>query len=82
MRDDLWDFDTYRLWHDRLGHPGRDMMIRILKTSHGHPFFKTKRSKNQELVRGAAHAPHGAMIVQRQAIHGQCRLPPAANTWH
>ena len=23
--------DTYRLWHDRLGHPGRDMMIRVLK---------------------------------------------------
>jgi hypothetical protein len=39
FRDNLLDSDTYRLWHDRLGHPGRDMMIRILKTSHGHPFY-------------------------------------------
>ena len=30
--------DSYRLRHDRLGHPGRDMMIRILQFSHGHPF--------------------------------------------
>ncbi|KAM0955797.1 hypothetical protein TB2_023719 [Malus domestica] len=28
--------DTLLLWHDRLGHPGRDMMRRILKSSHGH----------------------------------------------
>ena len=32
--------DSYKLWHDRLGHPGRDMMICILKNSHGHPFFR------------------------------------------
>ena len=28
--------DTLLLWHDRFGHPGRDMMRRILKSSHGH----------------------------------------------
>ena len=28
--------DTLFLGHDRLGHPGRDMMRRILKSSHGH----------------------------------------------
>ena len=39
FRDDLLDSDTYRLWHDRLGYPSRDIMIRILKTSHGHPFY-------------------------------------------
>ncbi|XP_062025904.1 uncharacterized protein LOC133742246 [Rosa rugosa] len=50
MNENLWDSKTYRLWHDRLGHPGRDMMLRILKTLHGHPFFKTKRSTNQRLV--------------------------------
>ncbi|KAM2434044.1 hypothetical protein PS1_024186 [Malus domestica] len=27
---------TLLLWHDRLGHPERDMMHRILKTSRGH----------------------------------------------
>ena len=27
---------TLLLWHDRLGHLGRDMMCRILKSSHGH----------------------------------------------
>ena len=41
-KQDLWDFDSYKLWHDRLGHPGRDMMIRILRNSHGHPFFRSK----------------------------------------
>ncbi|KAM1172137.1 hypothetical protein ACFX2G_022752 [Malus domestica] len=28
--------DTLLLWHDRLGHPGHDMMHRILKSSHRH----------------------------------------------
>ena len=42
----LCDTDSYRLWHDRLGHPGRDLMIRILKCSHGHPFFKSKKRKH------------------------------------
>ncbi|KAM1645147.1 hypothetical protein ACFXTN_006338 [Malus domestica] len=28
--------DTLLLWHDRLGHHGRDMMRRILKSSHRH----------------------------------------------
>ncbi|CAN6576969.1 unnamed protein product [Malus baccata var. baccata] len=28
--------DTLLFWHDRLGHPGCDMMLRILKSSHGH----------------------------------------------
>jgi len=26
-KQDLWDSDSYKLWHDRLGHPGRDKMI-------------------------------------------------------
>ena len=75
MRDDLWDSDTYRLWHDRLGHPGHDMMIRILKTSHGHPFFRTKRSKNQKLVRGDAPAPHGAKTVQDRPLRAGTVYP-------
>ena len=28
--------NTLLLWHDRLGHPGCDMMARILKSSHMH----------------------------------------------
>ena len=28
------------------------MMIRILKTSHGHPFYRANRSKNQKLIQG------------------------------
>ncbi|KAJ9561775.1 hypothetical protein OSB04_006935 [Centaurea solstitialis] len=36
-----------RLWHDRLGHPGRDMMIRVLKNTHGHPFFLMKGKMKQ-----------------------------------
>ncbi|KAK9942921.1 hypothetical protein M0R45_008564 [Rubus argutus] len=51
IRDDLFDSDTYWLWHDRLGHPGREMMIRILKTSHGHPFFRANQSMNRKTFR-------------------------------
>ncbi|KAM1628851.1 hypothetical protein ACFX2K_017216 [Malus domestica] len=29
------------LWHDRLGHPGRIVMRRIFKTSHGHPLTRS-----------------------------------------
>ena len=29
------------LWHDRLGHPGRIAMRRILKSSHGHPLTRS-----------------------------------------
>jgi hypothetical protein len=61
------DSDTYWLWHDRLGHPGRDMMLRILKTSHGHPFFRVRRSKNRKLIPGlsktATIAASGAAAV-------------------
>ncbi|KAK9932391.1 hypothetical protein M0R45_019630 [Rubus argutus] len=42
--------DTYWLWHDRLGHPGRDLMIRILKTSNGHPFFRANQSINRKAI--------------------------------
>ena len=46
--NEMWDIDSYRLWHDRLGHPGRDMMIRILKNSYGHPFFRVRNKKGQQ----------------------------------
>ncbi|KAK9912308.1 hypothetical protein M0R45_036177 [Rubus argutus] len=51
IRDDLFDSDTYWLWHDRLGHPGHDLMIHILKTSHGHPFFRANQSMNRKTIR-------------------------------
>ena len=51
-KDNLLDSDTYRLWHDRLGHPGLDMMICILKTSHGHPFYRANRSTNRKMIKG------------------------------
>ena len=31
------DESTYMLWHDRLGHPGQNTMIRTMNASHGHP---------------------------------------------
>ena len=31
------DKSTYLLWHDRLGHPGHNMMLRTTNASHGHP---------------------------------------------
>ena len=50
IRDDLFDSDTYWLWHDRLGHPGSDLMICILKTSKGHPFFQANQSMNRKAI--------------------------------
>lgn len=66
-KHDLWDSDSYRLWHDRLGHPGRDMMIRILRSSHGHPFFRSKRQ-----ISGLSNAAESAAHVAartRSAMH-------------
>lgn len=31
------DEGTYMLWHDWLGHPGQDIMIRTMNVSHGNP---------------------------------------------
>ncbi|KAJ9555653.1 hypothetical protein OSB04_010267 [Centaurea solstitialis] len=31
------DESTYMLWHDRLGHPGQNTMLRTMNASHGHP---------------------------------------------
>ena len=55
--------DSYKLWHDRLGHPGYDMMIRILKNSHGHPFFRAQRRMGTHIATenggGAVSTAHG-----------------------
>ena len=48
INNEMWDTDSYRLWHDRLGHPGHDMMIRILKNSHGHPLFRVRNKRGQQ----------------------------------
>ena len=39
--------ESYRIWHDRLGHPGLGMMRRIISHSNGHN-LKTKDFPNQE----------------------------------
>ncbi|CAL9019548.1 unnamed protein product [Prunus brigantina] len=33
------DSNTFKLWHDRLGHPGSTMMRRIITNSKGHPLL-------------------------------------------
>lgn len=38
----LVDQNTFSLWHDRLGHPGKTMMHRIIENSHGHPLKDLK----------------------------------------
>ncbi|KAI5335099.1 hypothetical protein L3X38_025232 [Prunus dulcis] len=34
------DSNTFKLWHDRLGHPGSTMMRRIITNSYGHPLLR------------------------------------------
>ena len=36
------DKSSYMLWHDRLGHPGHNTMLRTMNASYGYPF----RGKN------------------------------------
>jgi hypothetical protein len=36
------DFDTFRNWHDRLGHPEIGMMRKIINNSIGHDMAKAK----------------------------------------
>ncbi|XP_073153898.1 uncharacterized protein [Henckelia pumila] len=38
------DQQSFKLWHDRLGHPGATMMRKIIMNSHGHPL------KNQKIL--------------------------------
>ena len=40
---------TFKVWHDRLGHPGSIMMRRIIKTSSGHPLKNQKNFQANEL---------------------------------
>ena len=75
FRDDLLDSDTYRLWYDCLEYPGRDMMIRILKTSHGHPFYRANRSKNQKLIQRdeTVESKYKNATVRRSST-GRCNI--------
>ena len=86
----LCDTDSYRLWHDRLGHPGRDLMIRILKCSHGHPFFKSKKRKHDGKdeddpetefhVLGSASPPKPPATSRLQGeVRPDGSLPPSVN---
>ena len=40
------NLDTFKVWHDRLGHPGSIMMRKIIENSNGHPL------KNQKIFQG------------------------------
>jgi uncharacterized membrane protein YjdF len=44
------DVDTFRNWHDRLGHPGIGMMRKIISNSIGHDMAKAKFSRIKNFV--------------------------------
>jgi len=50
LQHDIWDTDSYRLWFDQIGQPGRDIMVQILRNSHGHPFFRKKRRHSRSSI--------------------------------
>ncbi|KAM0976790.1 hypothetical protein PS2_019385 [Malus domestica] len=57
--------DTLLLWHDRLRHPGHDMMHRILKSSHGHklhPFVGVSPCKTCSLGKLNTQSSHTKVI--------------------
>ena len=39
MNQKFIDSKVYMLWHDRLGHPGSTMILRIITNSNGHPLL-------------------------------------------
>ena len=51
------------------------MMIRILKTSHGHPFYRANRSKNQKLIQGdeTVESKYKNATVRRSST-GRCNI--------
>ena len=68
-------FDTI-IWK----YPYRDLMIRILKTSHGHPFYRANRSKNQKLIQRdkTALRKYENIAVRRQST-GRTHLVDRSN---
>ncbi|KAL6138344.1 hypothetical protein ACLB2K_063627 [Fragaria x ananassa] len=72
--------DSYKLWHDRLGHPERDMMIRILKNSYGHPFFQAlKRVGASTATELGDEAVHDA-LANGSASKALAKTPNASMT--
>ncbi|GKA07303.1 copia protein [Tanacetum coccineum] len=45
VKEKYYDPGIFRLWHDRLGHPGSTMMKRIIENTHGHPLKDQKFPK-------------------------------------
>ena len=41
--------EMFNIWHDRLGHPGTSMMIKIIKSSNGHPLNNIRIPQSNEL---------------------------------
>ena len=56
------DFNTFVLWHDRLGHPGSKMMRRIIENSNGHSLKDLKKILNGEFSCTACY--QGKLIVR------------------
>jgi peptide/histidine transporter 3/4 len=50
------DVDTFRNWHDRLGHPGIGMMRKIISNSIGHDMENAKFPQNKDFC-GTAERP-------------------------
>jgi hypothetical protein len=56
------DVDTFRNWHDRLGHPGIGMMRKIINNSIGHDMAKAKFPQNKDFCCTACAT--GKLIVR------------------
>ena len=81
VTNEFCDTEIYRLWHIRLGHPGRDMMIRILKNSHGHPFFKSKKRLEEPLSTTQRRDVQRSQ-APRKAVALKPHVPPHPSRGH
>jgi GAG-pre-integrase domain len=58
----LHDTKMFNLWHDRLGHPGNIMMMRIIESANGHPLKDLKIILSKDL--SCAACSLGKLIIR------------------
>ena len=67
------DYNTFVLWHYRLGHPGSIMMRRIIENSNGHPLKDLKVLLNGEFSCTACY--QGKLIVRPSPMKVKIESP-------
>ena len=60
------NFNDFIIWHDRLGHPGFNMMRKIIENSHGHTLKSPNILQSKEF--SCAACSRGKLIIKHQQL--------------